>query len=219
MTFQDTERVEELCEEIWSLAEDGVKSRARVVQGSKIENPESTLGLLVGEGLARVAGDQVELTEAGSELARGIVRRHRLAEILFSDLLRLEETVSESTACAVEHILPPAVADSICTYLGHPTRCPHGKPIPPGQCCGVYEGKGAAEVVRLKDVPVGASGRIVFITTSAQDRLARLAALGIVPGRDVRLVQRTPSVVFEAGQTTVAVDPEIAEQIVVQITP
>lgn len=219
MNLQDTERVEELCEEIWSLAEAGVRSRSRLVKGSKIEDPEGILERLVGDGLARITGDDVELTGAGSEIARGIVRRHRLAEVLFSDLLRLEETVTESTACAVEHVLPPAVADSICTYLGHPSRCPHGKPIPPGPCCGVYEGKGAAEVVRLKDVPVGASGRIVFITTSAQDRLARLAALGIVPGRDVRLVQKTPSVVFEAGQTTVAVDPEIAEQIVIQITP
>ena len=38
----------------------------------------------------------------------------------------------EATACEFEHVLSPAVEESVCTFLGHPPVCPHGKPIPPG---------------------------------------------------------------------------------------
>jgi DtxR family Mn-dependent transcriptional regulator len=38
-------------------------------------------------------------------------------------------------ACRMEHIIDPEVTDSICSFLGHPRRCPHGKSIPTGDCC------------------------------------------------------------------------------------
>ena len=41
----------------------------------------------------------------------------------------------ETNACTFEHILSPEVTDRICTFLGHPKTCPHGSPIPPGECC------------------------------------------------------------------------------------
>ncbi len=219
MKPREIEAIEEMCEEIWSLGEAGINTVERVTRGSKLDGAAAMLESLRERGLVRVEGGSVELSGEGKELARGIVRRHRLAEVLFTDVLKLAEEVTESTACEVEHILPPAVTDSICAYLGHPAHCPHGKAIPPGPCCGVYGERPGPTVMRLQDLPVGGTGSIVFIATGAQERLARLAALGIVPGRVLRLVQKTPSVVFEAGQTTVAVDPEIAGQIVVQITP
>jgi DtxR family Mn-dependent transcriptional regulator len=43
--------------------------------------------------------------------------------------------VAEEQACYFEHILSPAVTDSICAFLGHPRLCPHGRPIPRGACC------------------------------------------------------------------------------------
>ncbi len=41
----------------------------------------------------------------------------------------------EQQACKFEHILSPEATDKICTFLGHPAACPHGDPIPPGECC------------------------------------------------------------------------------------
>jgi len=35
----------------------------------------------------------------------------------------------------MEHIIDPEVTASICSFLGHPRKCPHGKPIPSGNCC------------------------------------------------------------------------------------
>src|ERR1700678_2699618 len=79
----------------------------------------------------------VELTPRGYQRAADIVRRHRLAERLFTDSLAMEsETEIEQQACKFEHILSPEATDKICAFLGHPRTCPHGAPIPPGPCCG-----------------------------------------------------------------------------------
>ncbi|HWF92983.1 MAG TPA: ATP-binding cassette domain-containing protein [Terriglobales bacterium] len=80
----------------------------------------------------------VELTARGRQKAGDIIRRHRLAERLFTDSLAMDsETEIEQQACKFEHILSPEATDKICTFLGHPRTCPHGAPIPSGACCGV----------------------------------------------------------------------------------
>src|SRR5579871_4922329 len=82
----------------------------------------------------------VELTPRGRQRAADIIRRHRLAERLFTDSLALDsETEIEQQACKFEHILSPEATDKICRFLGHPKTCPHGAPIPPGKCCGFRE--------------------------------------------------------------------------------
>ena len=85
----------------------------------------------IGDGTA-----VVELTPRGRERAGSIIRRHRLAERLFTDSLAMDsETEIEQQACKFEHILSPEATDKICAFLGHPRTCPHGAPIPPGLCC------------------------------------------------------------------------------------
>jgi putative ABC transport system ATP-binding protein len=79
----------------------------------------------------------VEFTPRGRERAGSIIRRHRLAERLFTDSLAMDsESEIEQQACKFEHILSPEATDKICAFLGHPRTCPHGAPIPPGACCG-----------------------------------------------------------------------------------
>jgi len=79
----------------------------------------------------------VEMTERGRQRAADVIRRHRLAERLFTDSLAMDsETEIEQQACKFEHVLSPGATDKICTFLGHPRTCPHGSPIPPGACCG-----------------------------------------------------------------------------------
>lgn len=78
----------------------------------------------------------VELTDRGRKKAADIIRRHRLAERLFTDSLALDsESEIEQQACKFEHILSPEATDKICTFLGHPLTCPHGARIPRGACC------------------------------------------------------------------------------------
>jgi putative ABC transport system ATP-binding protein len=89
-------------------------------------------GVSIGDGALIV-----ELTPRGQKRAADIIRRHRLAERLFTDSLAMDsETEIEQQACKFEHILSSEATDKICTFLNHPRTCPHGSPIPPGPCCG-----------------------------------------------------------------------------------
>ncbi|MBV9438304.1 MAG: ATP-binding cassette domain-containing protein [Acidobacteria bacterium] len=78
----------------------------------------------------------VDFTPAGWQRAADVIRRHRLAERLFTQALKVQnEDEIEQQACKFEHILSPEVTDKICSFLGHPETCPHGSPIPTGSCC------------------------------------------------------------------------------------
>jgi DtxR family Mn-dependent transcriptional regulator len=171
------------------------------------------LTALEASGLLSLSGERVTLTDEGERRARAVVRRHRLTERLFRDVLAAGDETMEAQACEFEHILSPEATESVCTLLGHPPTCPHGKPIPPGACCSPSQRMVRPLVTGLPAFPLGATGRIVFIAPKFHDRMDRLASLGVIPGSTVRLHQRSPSFVIEIGETTIALDPEIASEV------
>jgi DtxR family Mn-dependent transcriptional regulator len=213
-------RLEEILEHVWTEREAGRDAAAGILAAASSEHaPDARaadLRELAEAGLVRLEGERVSLTPGGEERARDVVRRHRLTERLFRDLLDLGERTMEAQACEFEHILSREATDSVCTLLGHPPTCPHGKPIPPGECCGAFHRTVRPLVTGLRSFDVGATGRIVFIAPKFHDRMDRLAALGVIPGSVIRLHQRSPSYVIEVGETTIALDPEIAGEIFVK---
>jgi DtxR family Mn-dependent transcriptional regulator len=218
MSLQPRE-IEELLETVFTEREHGrSESKGVLAHASEHAGSRSEDGLrqLQALGLVALKNGNVELTAEGDLRARGVVRRHRLTERLFRDLLELDERETESHACDLEHVLSPEATDSVCTLLGHPPTCPHGKAIPPGPCCGAYHKTVRPLVTGLSTFEIGATGRIVFIAPKFHDRMDRLAALGVVPGSEIRLHQRAPSYVIEIGETTIALDPEIAGEIFVK---
>ncbi len=213
-------RIDEILEHVWTEREAGRDSAAGILSAATSEHaPDaspSDLHHLASAGFLLLDGERVALTDEGERRARDVVRRHRLTERLFRDLLDLGESTMEHQACEFEHILSREATDSVCTLLGHPPTCPHGKPIPPGECCGGYQRTLRPLVTGLPSFELGATGRIVFIAPKFHDRMDRLAALGVVPGSTIRLHQRSPSYVIEIGETTIALDPEIAGEIYVK---
>ncbi len=220
MSGTEAHRVEEILEHVWTEREEGRDAAAGILEASATGHAPAAhaaeLQELASAGLVRLDGDRVLLTPDGEARARDVVRRHRLTERLFRDLLDLGERTMEAQACEFEHILSPEATDSVCTLLGHPPTCPHGKPIPPGECCGAFQRTVRPLVTGLPSFDLGATGRIVFIAPKFHDRMDRLAALGVIPGSTLRLHQRSPSYVIEVGETTIALDPEIAGEIFVK---
>lgn len=206
---------DEVLERLWYARED---ERAVTSTADLKLNGDAARALdeLVASKLVTRNGDAIELTNEGTERARGIVRRHRLAEILFTQVLEVDSSDAEKSACEFEHILAERVVDRVCTFLGHPPACPHGHPIPPGSCCAVYSKKVDPLITRLVDLPLGATGSVVFIAPKSVSRLNKLAAFGVVPGSQIRLVERKPSVVLACGQTSIAVEDEIGREIYVR---
>ncbi len=212
----EKERIDEALELLWVLHEEGHSDIKRFQLSS--DDPE--VGLLIStlakDGLAEVEGHTMRLTSRGKHLAKGLIRRHRLAERLFTDVFDLSKDVVDEDACKMEHILSEELTESVCTFLGHPPACPHGKPIPRGECCKKYKIDVQPVVVRLPDFEVGKRGKIVFITPSDASRISRLSSIGVIPGAVIKLIQRMPSIVLQIDETTIAIDPELAKEIFIK---
>lgn len=209
--------IEEVAEELWILGEQGLDRVEDLRTTSEVTVLDAVLAELSRRGLARVAAGRVALTPEGRELGRRQVRRHRLAEVLFTTVLEVpDESAVDRTACVMEHVLGAGLADAICSFLGHPRACPHGKPIPQGACCHELAQTIEPLVQPLDRLPAGTDGRIVYIVPRERERLARLTNMGIVPGARIRVQQKVPAFVLVVGETTLAVDPEIAGEIYVK---
>jgi DtxR family Mn-dependent transcriptional regulator len=209
--------IEEVAEELWTLGERGLDRIEDLRASSEVAVLDAALAELSRRGLVRVEAGRFTLTSEGRELARRQVRRHRLAEVLFTTVLEVrDDSAVNRTACVMEHVLGAGLADAICAFLGHPRSCPHGKPIPQGPCCHELSQTIEPLVQPLDRLPAGSEGRIVYIVPRERDRLARLTNLGIVPGAQVRVQQKVPAFVLTLGETTLAVDPAIAGEIYVK---
>jgi len=212
----DQERIDEALELMWLMEEEGHHELNRFKLNSDDINFDELLSELIRQGLIIVKDEQAMLAEKGRALAKGLIRRHRLAEQLFTEVFKLTEDLVDADACKMEHILSEELTERVCTFLGHPPKCPHGKPIPRGECCKKYTIEVEPLVMRLSDFEVGLKGRIVFIVSSETSRLNKLGSMGITAGSVIRLLQKKPSFVIQLDETSIAVDPKIAKEIFVK---
>jgi putative ABC transport system ATP-binding protein len=128
-------RYDEVLVQMWALEEDGrVAETARIKVPDVVDNQRTLLGMSES-GLILPPCLTLEFTPRGRTRARDLVRRRRLAEVLFSSAMHLPDPEVEYAACRMEHIINPEVTNSICSFLGHPRLCPHGRSIPTGDCC------------------------------------------------------------------------------------
>lgn len=214
----EQERIDEALELIWLLEEEGHTEFNRFKLNSDDVKFDELINKMIKQGLIILKDEKVKLTEKGRTLAMGLIRRHRLAEQLFTEVFELTENSVDADACKMEHILDEELTESVCTFLGHPPKCPHGKSIPRGECCKKYKIEIEPLVVRLTDFEVGLKGRIVFIVSAETSRLNRLSSMGITAGSVIKLLQKKPSFVIQVEETAIAIDPDIAKEIYVKKT-
>ncbi|MBI5233414.1 MAG: metal-dependent transcriptional regulator [Deltaproteobacteria bacterium] len=215
----DNKIIEEILEFVWSEREAGRDSVKAILEIQEVRDAGGGMETLEGmekDGLISLGGGVVSLTVKGEVLAREAIRRHRLAERLLTEVLDIDVQIVEESACSFEHSLSAVVADSICTLLGHPPTCPHGYPIPRGECCISPAQPIKPLVMPLPELGIGESARIIFIVSNQHIRLDKLGSLGIMPGSIIKLHQKRPALVVQIGETTLAIDPDIAVEIYVK---
>ncbi len=212
----EEDRIDELLELIWKLREEGVSDMDHLFETTADIEARSILRKMIKDDLFQIEGNRMILKERGEEKAREIVRRHRLTERLLHEIFEMSEEEVEEEACKLEHILSSGVTESVCTFLGHPPTCIHGKPIPRGDCCSKFKKEIRPLVIPLEELKLGEEGRIVFIAPKSHQRLDRLSTLGIVPGSILRMHQKNPSYVVQLGETTLALDRDIVRNIYVK---
>lgn len=209
-----SEDAQEMLEKLWIKT---VEQEQEFVELNMEEKNRCIVKQLVDSGYIKPQNNKLRLTSEGVCEAERIVRRHRLAERLLQDVLEVEEEEMNSSACKFEHIISEGVEESICTLLGHPRFCPHGRFIPPSKCC--KEGKDVAEkiVSPLSKLKKGHQGKICYIQTKNHKKLQKLLAIGVLPGIPVKVIQTYPSYVFQIENSQIAVDEEIADDIFVRL--
>ncbi len=153
-----------------------------------------------------------KLTEKGLKVAQNLIRLHRLAERMLSDLLETSDDEVERSACKFEHIISEEVEEAICTLLGHPTICPHGKKIPKGKCCerGMKEIK--RMIYRLSELKPGDVGEVKYII-GGDEIMKKAIALGIFPGKTLRVIRVFPTFVVQIANSQIALDENVASRI------
>jgi DtxR family Mn-dependent transcriptional regulator len=136
--MERSENVEEYLEALWIIREDGsdvarinqVSEHLRIAPPSAVEMLRKMEEMKLVRYLPR---EGVSLTTQGAEEARQVIRNHRLAELLLTEILDIK--VDEEAACGLEHHMGTKLANAVCEKLDHPGKCPHGKKIPRGECC------------------------------------------------------------------------------------
>ena len=126
------DEIDEYLETLYHLQERHQLSHEALADHREVD--PAVLARMEREELLQAGDDGLALTGAGFRRAEQVVRRHRLAERLLSDVLHMSPEEVERAACEFEHVLAEEITESICTLLGHPRTCPHGSPIPLGPC-------------------------------------------------------------------------------------
>jgi DtxR family Mn-dependent transcriptional regulator len=208
--------VEEYLEAIHELGEEGmVIIQARLAErlGHSAPAISEMIRRLRSDGYVELRGRAVVLTDTGRSLAESVVRKHRLAERLLTDIIGLPWEKAHVEAGRWEHVISDEVEQRIVELLGFPTTCPHGNPIP---------GSGGQPVptVALSSATQGERIRLARVTELVEldeSILSYLSAHGFVPGTEATVASRAPdgTLTLDLGSATIALGASLASQLFV----
>ena len=210
-----SDRAEEILEELWIMVEENGQAYAEI-ETIKVPADDPAFHELTALAHIEVRDGRVYFRPEGKEEGRRTIRRHRLAERLMMDILNIRGESGEDKACLFEHLLKEGVDAKVCTMLNHPSTCPHGKPIPPGECCDAARKNGDLGVVPLTELKPGQEGDIAYIQTEDDKKMQKLMAMGVLPGNRIILQQTFPSYIFRVGFSEFAIDTGMAREIFVR---
>lgn len=170
---------------VWELHEEGVPAlRARLVERLGVSAPavSETVHRLIEEGLVTLDPDRcVLLTARGRHLAASVMRKHRLAERLLTDVIGLDWEQAHNEACRWEHVISDMVEERLIAVLGDPDTSPFGNPIPHGDDPQIW-----SDLITAREAADrGARGAIARISERLQvdvDMMRNLREQGVVPG-------------------------------------
>ena len=181
------------------------------------EPTDGYLKAMVEQKLINLRDSNITFTESGKERAKLIIRRHRIAERLLNDVLEMRGDEFERGACQFEHFVNEEIIASICTLLGHPAVCPHGNKIPQGECCLSAKKNLEPVISPLSTIKAGKTVKVVYISTKSHASLDRLSGIGVIPGLELTIHQKFPSMILQYGETQLALDNDIAKNVFVRI--
>lgn len=212
---------------IYELVEEGiVPLRARIAERLHQSGPtvSQTVARMERDGLLTVEGDRhLQLTDEGLRLATRVMRKHRLAERLLTDVIGLDWELVHEEACRWEHVMSDTVEKRLLDLLGDPTESPYGNPIP-----GLDElgGKPADEDfmagVQSLTAAAGTDRATVLVRRISEEMqkdeslMSALRRVGATPDQTVAIKATPDGVLLGSGGETAEIIPEAADHIFVK---
>jgi DtxR family Mn-dependent transcriptional regulator len=211
------ESIEEYLEAVYRLENEGPGVSTSALASALGVAPASVSGMLKKldkDGYVEyVARGEVRLTRKGLEVGGRVLRRHRLAERLLTDVLGMPWDEVHSEACMLEHAISQRVEDRLVALLRNPQTCPHGHPIPaPDWSAPPRAGTALAHLEQ------GRRAVISGVTYEAPEMLRYLGDVGLRPGVEVRIVDKAPlggPVTVDIAGTRHAISLELARRVIV----
>jgi DtxR family transcriptional regulator, Mn-dependent transcriptional regulator len=211
------EATEEYLEAIYRLEREGNGVTTSGLASELGVAPASVSGMLkklAAEGyVEHRSRGEAKLTEKGLLIGVRVVRRHRLAERLLTDVLGMAWDEVHPEACMLEHAITARVEEYLVRLLGNPQVCPHGHPIPPA------DGSEPPHIgVPLAQIESGRRATVHGVTDEVPEILRYLGEVGLRPGADVTVISKAPlggPVTVEVAEKHHAISLELARMVTV----
>ena len=185
------ESTEEYLEAVYRLEREGPGVTTSALASELGVAPASVSGMLkklATDGYVdHRARGEAKLTRKGLEVAVRVLRRHRLAECLLTDILGMPWEDVHAEACRLEHAISARVEERLIAVLGNPQTCPHGHPIPPADLSDPIR-----LGVPLAQIDVGAHARVNGVTEEVPEMLVYLGKIGMRPGATIVITAKAP---------------------------
>lgn len=203
---------EEYLQAIWTLGDEGgpvIAARVAEFLGVSAASVSEMLHRLERDGMVRIEERrEIHLSPAGDELARSIVRRHRLIERMLTDLLGYDWWKTHDEAERLEHAISPEMERRLIERLGDPDTCPHGNPMP---------GMRRRWSQPIDQAPLGETVVVERIPDQFEHEpgfLEYLDQQGLKPGTVFRVLERSPErVLVEIDGARRAIRPDCGAKV------
>ncbi len=157
----------------------------------------------------------VNLTEKGKLQVLKLTRRHRLWEVFLNKYLSIGWEGVYHEACNLEHNTSDLVAEKLAQFLGSPSVCPHGSPIPKGD-----QPPSKMPGSPLTNLNTKQKARVVRVTNERNTRLLHyLTNLGLIPEAEFEVLEKAPfdgTLTISVGNSIRAISAEVASFIMVE---
>lgn len=211
---------------VYELEEEGIAPlRARIAERLSQSGPtvSQTVQRMERDGLLIVGEDRrIQLTDVGRRRATSVMRKHRLVEVLLTEVIGLDLVLVHDEACRWEHVISDEVEHRLTTILNDPLVSPYGNPIPAADVFLPPPLPERTGVIRLSDALEDTQVRVFVVDRLSEAAqadgtvLAALAEAGVTPGADLR-VDVLPDRLRLVADGQVAVTPSVADAIFVRM--
>jgi DtxR family transcriptional regulator, Mn-dependent transcriptional regulator len=155
----------------------------------------------------------VHLTEAGRRVALEMLRHHRLLETFLVEVLGYRWDQVHEEAERLEHVISERFEARIAEAMGHPTRDPHGDPIPSRE----LNLPSGGSSMPLRELASGMRAILVRVGAQDPDSLNLLERLGLAPGDRVEVIESDDKGVrVQIGEDRLLLPNDLAEMLLME---